>query len=109
VRPLRTSVTTTAVFAVLAAAAAWAIGVNWVQSLLVAMVVATVGAGSTIAPWLADDLTWPRRRPDPVGGTRREVTGLSWTLSPTRREVSPAAIDRLRAVATHTSGRRSGR
>lgn len=85
--------------AMMSAVIAWALGVNWVQSLLVAAVVVTLGAGASAGSIIEGDPAWPRASDGRQGGTRREVTGLSWSFSGRRGFVASAALGRLQTLA----------
>lgn len=82
----------------LVGALAWLLGLNTGQSLLVAAVVASLGAGSALLH-VALDPTWPTL-PAPSGaGARRDVSRLSWALSGPSGTVGPAALARFRTLA----------
>lgn len=87
------------VFAVLILpAAAWAIGVPWAFSLLIAGLGAAAVGIAALPPMTAES-EWPRIPPPPVDGGRREVMSLSWMLTSRHHGVDPAAMRRLRAIA----------
>lgn len=86
-------------------AAAWAIGVPWASSLLLAALgAATVGI--LAVPSMASEPDWPRLIPAQADGRRREVMSLSWMLTSRHRGVDPIAVSRLRAIARHRLGAR---
>lgn len=79
-------------------AGAWAIGVNWILSLLIAGVGAAAVAILEL-PALAQEPTWPVPEEHRRGGGRRELTNLSWMFTSRHGGIDPAALLRLRAIA----------
>jgi hypothetical protein len=84
-------------------AGAWAIGVPWAYSLLIA----GLGAGAVAVlalPSLAAEPDWPVLPPPHLDGRRRDVMSLSWLLTSRRGGVDPAAVRRLREIARRRLG-----
>lgn len=78
--------------------AAFAIGVNWLQSLLIAgALIAAVAAVELYL--LAEEPYWPQLDEARRAGGRREVTSLSWMLTPRRHGTDRQAVVRLREIA----------
>jgi hypothetical protein len=90
----------TAALAFVLAVASWAIGVTVLQSVLLASVVAAVGAAIIALDRLDGEPTLPPL--DAVGrseGTRREVSRLSWAMAGPDNRVGGIPYRRLRAIA----------
>jgi hypothetical protein len=84
---------------VLIPAAAFAIGVSLVHSLLISgAVLAAIAVLDLIG--LADAPFWPELLETTRGGNRREIARLSWMLTSRRSDSDRDAILRLRAVAS---------
>lgn len=93
------------VFTVIMPIAAYIIGVNWMQSLLVAAGTATIGILIAVLP-LGEDITWEKRNDATADGARREVSRLSWTLGGHDNRVGDAPARRLRILAARRLARR---
>lgn len=87
-----------AVASALVPLAAWGIGVNWVQCLIIA----GLGMAALAIIDLASegDVThWPALSDTVRGGGRREVANLSWLLTSKNQTADRAAVQRLAAIA----------
>lgn len=91
--------------AILLPTAAWAIGVPWLYSLLIAGLGAAVVPVLSLPPMTAEP-EWPRLIPPRVEGGRRDVMSLSWLLTSRHHGVDPAAVRRLQAIARRRLGLR---
>lgn len=81
---------------------AWAVGVSFVQSLLLSTVVTTVGAVLVALDDLDDEPGLPPLEGSGRSeGTRREVSRLSWAMAGAGNRVGGVPYRRLRAIANH--------
>ncbi|GAA2100235.1 hypothetical protein GCM10009841_14740 [Microlunatus panaciterrae] len=94
----RTRVVWVVVLSVLVPVAAFVVGVNWVQCLLLGTATATVGGLLALLP-AGEDVPWEPPDDQIADGARREVTRLSWTLGGHENRVGEAPLRRLRELA----------
>lgn len=97
-RPLRGRIIALIIVAVLAAAVAWYVGMDWWHACVIATAVAAIGL-----IWMAipdrPPTVWPLESHRKDDGNRNDVNRLSWSLRTRRRRVRPEAVRRIRRLA----------